>query len=260
MADAITTARAFKRKYATFPLTIHAAAGPWCKKHLGRTHYFGKLADPKAARKRYEREWEYIVEGKTPPLETGNEACSLRTLCNAFLASKRNALAAGELSPLSYRDYYRACGLLIDHFGRTRKVESLRPADFESLRAKLAPKYGVTTLLGWVNRIRVVLKYASDQRLIPQPVHYGQSFDRPSRKLQRRMRIQAETRQFTATELRQILDALQDDPQLRAMTLLAINAGLGVTDCAELRGAVALVVFVAGLKTGHSFRKPAESP
>jgi integrase len=125
--------------------------------------------------------------------------------------------------------------------------------DFEAFRAKLAAKLGVTALGNEVNRCRVVLNYASDQRLIPAPVHFGQSFDRPSKKARRRVRNESAPRMFTHDELLTILDALDGkpvdvngeqepvnlkaDPQLKAMTLLGLNAGLGVTDCANLNEA-----------------------
>jgi integrase len=244
------------KPYKGFPLTAHRGAKQWCKKHRGHVHYFGPLSDWSTAHKRYEREWPYIVQGLTPPTTPDDEdACTLRTLCNLFLESKRNKIAAGELTELSYRDYYRSCKRLVDHFGANRRVDDLRAIDFEKFRAKLAagekgkPR-GVTTMLNEVNRIRVILKFASDQRLIPQPVHFGQSFDRPSNKARRKARNEAGPRMFAQAELRAILDAIDGkpvnvkgeaepltltaDPQLKAMTLLGLNAGLGVTDCANL--------------------------
>ena len=239
------------KPYKDFPLTPHRAANQWCKKHRGHTHYFGPLDNWQAALKRFEREWSYIIQGLTPPaLADDADACTLRTLCNLFLESKRNKIAAGELTELSYRDYYRACKRLIDHFGADRRVDDLRPVDFEAFRAKMAKRLGVTSLGNEVNRCRVILKYAGDQRLISQPVYFGQSFDRPSKKVQRKARNEAEPRMFTRDELLTILAALggkpvkvkgqakpvtiKADPQLRAMTLLGLNAGLGVTDCGNL--------------------------
>jgi integrase len=240
------------KPYKGFPLTPHRAAKQWVKKHRGDSHYFGPLDNWQAALKRYEREWPYIIQGLTPPTTPDDDdACTLRTLCNLFLESKRNKIAAGELTELSYRDYYRSCKRLIDHFGANRRADDLRPVDFEAFRAKLASKLGVTALRNEVNRGRVILKYASDQRLIPQPVHFGQSFDRPSKKTQRKARNEAGARMFTREELMAILAALDGkpvdvdgvdepvkfvaNPQLKAMALLGLNAGLGATDCANLR-------------------------
>lgn len=238
------------KPYKGFPLTAHAGAKQWCKKFRRTTFYFGPLDDWKAAHKRWEREWPYIVQGLTPPvLADDDDAFTLRTLCNLFLESKRHKLESGELSELTYRDYYRNCKLLCDHFGKTRRVDDLRPADFEKLRAKMARRFAITHLGDEIGRCRGILKYASDQRLIPQPVYFGQSFDRPSKKSQRKARNEAGPRKFERWELLKILDALDGkpvdvdgaevtlkaDPQLRAMTLLGLNAGLGATDCANLK-------------------------
>jgi integrase len=243
------------KPYKEFPLTAHRGAKQWCKKFRGDTYYFGPLSDWTAAHKRFEREWPYIVQGLTPPSWAKDEdACTLRTLCNLFLESKRNKMATGELTELSYRDYYGSCKYLIDHFGADRRVDDLRPVDFEAFRTKLsAGKNGkprnVTTLGNEINRCRVILKYASDQRLISAPVHFGQSFDRPSNKARRKARNEAKPRMFTRGELLTILAALDGKPvhvdgkdvkdkadvQLKAMTLLGLNAGLGVTDCANLK-------------------------
>lgn len=248
-----TKAAASLKPYDGFPLTAHRGANQWCKKLKGKTHYFGPLDNWQAALAAYEYEWPYVIQGLTPPIRVGDEdACTLRTLCNYFLESKRNKVEAGELTPLSYRDYYRASKRLIDHFGADRRVDDLRPVDFEKFRAKLAAALGVTALSNEINRCRIILKYANDQRLISQPVHFGQSFDRPSKKTHRKARNEAGPRMFTRDELLTILDALtgepvavkgQDEPvklkadrQLRAMTLLGLNCALGVTDCANLRG------------------------
>ncbi len=252
MATKSSRSAASLKPYKDFPLTPHRGANQWCKKHRGRVHYFGSLVEWQSALKRFEREWPYIVQGLTPPaLPSDEDACTLRILCNLFLESKRNKIAAGELSDLSYRDYFGACKRLIEHFGADRRVDDLRPVDFEALRAKFATTLGVTALHNEVGRCRVILKYAHDQRLIPQPVHFGQSFDRPSKKAQRKVRNAAGPRMFTRDELVTILDALEGKPvtikgvpdpvtvkadsQLRAMVLLGLNAGLGVTDCANMR-------------------------
>jgi len=162
---------------------------------------------------------------------------------------KRNKIAAGELTELSYRDYYRSCKRLIVHFGADRRVDDLRPVEFELFRAKLATRLAVTALLQEVNRCRVLFKYVSDQHLMLRPVHFSQSFDRPSKKVQRKARNEAGTRKFTRGKLLMILDALDGRPvrvtaeemaltpdrQLKAMALLGLNVALGITDCANLR-------------------------
>jgi len=227
-----------KKPYKDFPLTPHPT-GRWCKKIRGKLHYFGKLSDPQGALEKLNREWPYLSTGRTPPPIDAGGGCTIRDLCNSFLTSKRNKLAAGELSERSFRDYHQTCGRLISYFGGDRRVDDLRPDDFEGLRSKLAERLGVVSLRNEVNRCRVVFKYACDQRLIPQPVNYGQSFDRPSAKMLRKARNEAGPRLFEADELRRILEVT--DPIMRAMVLLGVNGGFGNTDVASLpRSAVDL--------------------
>ena len=101
-----------------------------------------------------------------------------------------------------------------------------------------------------VNRIRGVFKFAFEltSALIDKPVHYGQSFDRPTRKNLRKERHAGGKKVFTVDELALILRTLDGkpvkvgnkkvhldaDPILKAMVLLALNAGFGNTDIANL--------------------------
>lgn len=174
----------------------------------------------------------------------------MRDLCNAFLTSKRNKLVAGELSPRTFRDYHNTTDLLIDQFGRDRRVDDLRPDDFERLRKRLAERFGAVSLKGTINMVRIVFKFAHDQRLIDESVSYCQSFARPSAKALRKARNEAGPRLFERQELLTLLDALDGkpievegkeepvtltaDPTLKAMLLLGVNCGFGNTDVASL--------------------------
>lgn len=231
-----------KKPYPAYPLTAHTHTGRWCKRFKPpgaaktKTYYFGSLDDWKAALEKYQREWPYIIEGKTPPRDD-EDAYTIRTLCNLFLRSKRLKREARELSDRSYHDYYRSCAQLVDHYcpGATdRRVDDLRPADFEDLRAAMAQRLGPVSLGNEINRIKIILKFAIDQRLIDRPVHFGQSFARPSRKVLRRARNKQGAKTFSRDELRKILDATAGNAQLHAMILLGINGGLGNSDCANL--------------------------
>ncbi len=93
------------KPYAGFPLTPHPS-GRWCKKIRGKLVYFGKLDSPGAALERFNRDWPYLKDGRTPPpIDTG-DGCTVGLLCNAFLASKRSQLESGELSARSFQDYF----------------------------------------------------------------------------------------------------------------------------------------------------------
>ena len=223
-----------KKPYGSFPLFPHLT-GRWTKKIRGKFHYFGStIDDPKGekALEQLNREWPFLSNGRTPPPADTGDGCTLRMLCNSFLTSKKNKLDAGELSERSFADYHRICDMLIQHFGRDCRVDDLRQDDFEGFRKGLANRLGVVTLRNTINRCRVVFKYSHDQRLIDQPVNYGQSFNRPSAKVLRKARNEAGPRMFEVGELHQILDAA--DPVARAMVLLGCNAGFGNTDIASL--------------------------
>jgi integrase len=245
------------KPYEGFPLTPHPS-GRWCKKIRGKLHYFGKLDDPNAALERLNREWPYLSDGRIPPeIDTG-EGCTVRLLCNTFLTSKQLKFETGELSPRSFRDYFNTCAILVDQLGTDRRIDDLRPDEFEAFRKTLASTRGLVALKNEINRCRVVLKYAFDQRLIDRPVHFGQSFDRPSTKSLRKARHELGRKMFTFDEVTQILNALDGksvavprkqesitptaDPAVKAMVLLGLNAGFGNTDVATLpQSAVDLV-------------------
>jgi hypothetical protein len=86
------------KPYPGFPFTPHPT-GRWCKKILGKLHYFGKIGDPDAALELFNREWPYPKDGRTPPTVDMADCCTVDLLCNAFLNNKRGKLDSGELSP-----------------------------------------------------------------------------------------------------------------------------------------------------------------
>lgn len=238
------------KPYADFPLFPHAT-GRWAKKIRQKLHYFGKIADdPRgaAALERLNREWPYLSEGRTPPPLDIGDICTVRTLCNSFLSSKLNKVESGELSERSFRDYHNTTDLLIEQIGMDRRVDDLRTDDFERLRKSLAVRLAPVSLKNEINRCRIVFKHAHDQRLIKEPVNYGQSFDRPTAKMIRKARNEAGPNLFERDELLTILSALDGghakpnaDATVKAMVLLGLNCGFGNTDVATLpRSAVDL--------------------
>lgn len=174
----------------------------------------------------------YLKNGRTPQPVDAGDGCTIRLLCNAFLTSKRNRIDAGELSPRSFEDYYQVCELLIEHFGKDRSVDDLRPEDFARLRRAMAKRWGPVRLKNTITRVRMVFKFAFDERLIKQSVIYGQSFATPSARTLRKSRNEAGQRMFESEELRRILDGA--DPVIKGMTLLGVNCGFGNTDVSSL--------------------------
>lgn len=226
-----TVSAATLKPYATFPLTPHAGAGQWCKKHRGKLYYFGVLADWQAALAEYDRTWPYIITGRAPPAADG-DGVSVAGLCDAFLNAKLDALHAGEITPRTFAEYHKTTDRIVSAFGKTRAVEGLTPEDFGALRAKLSETRGPTSLANEIQRCRVAFKYAADNRLVDRPLHFGSSFDKPSAKSIRRARAAKVPQFFTADELRRIIKAA--DPTLRAMILIGVNCAYGAADVASL--------------------------
>ncbi len=192
----------------------------------------------------YEQQRADLFAGREPQ-PADNVAFTLKDLCNKFLLSKHNKIESGELSRDTFSDYQQTCDSLIDHFGKSQRIDELRPEDFEALRKKLAKRYSVVSLKNEINRCRIVFKFAHDQGHVARRVNYGQSFDKPALRTLRKARNEAGPRLFTADEVQSIIKAA--DPFTKAMTLLGINGGLGNTDVANLP--ISAIDFASGWLT-----------
>ncbi len=223
------------KPYAGFPMFAHQGSGQWAKKIRGRLIYFGSYRNDREgveALKTFNHEWPHVKEGRTPPPVDVSNGCTLKSLVNSFLESKEDQLNAGDLSPRTFRDYYKTCEGLITEFRSERLVTDLRPDDFRQFRAKLAKRFGVVSLKNEINRVSIVFNYAHDNNLIPTPVSYGQNFDRPSAKALRRDKNEGGVKLFERDEVHRLLGAA--DIQIQAMILLGINCGFGNTDIGSL--------------------------
>ncbi len=237
------------KPYEGFPMHAHAS-GQWAKKIRGKLYYFGVWADPDAALERLNHELPHLKDGRTPPPADALAGCTLRHLCNEFLAVQEDKVSTRELSPRSFQDYYKTCEMLIKQFGKDRMVDDIKSASFQKFRTKLARKYSVVSLRNMITRCRTVFIFAFNHELIDKPVTYGASFDKPSAKSIRRSRNEGGGKIFTREEALKILDYLEGkhvavpgeskkvaakpDPVMHAMVLLGLNCGFGNTDCASL--------------------------
>jgi integrase len=221
------------KPYPEFPLFPHATKR-WAKKIRGKLHYFGPWDDPDAALAKYLEQKDALHAGQKP--REDEEALTVKRLANAFLNHKKDLLDAGELSPRTWAQYEETCVLLVKHLGKQRLVSDLGPDDFAALRRRLAKRWQSSTLGNFIQRVRVVFKYAADNDLIDRPVRYGQGFKRPTKKTLRRQKAWQQAQQghklFTREEIHRLLGAAS--VPLRAMILLGINAGLGNADCGRL--------------------------
>jgi integrase len=218
------------KPYPDFPLFPHATRR-WAKKIRGRLCYFGKWDDPQAALDKYLEQKDDLYAGRRP--REDKEGFTIADLCDHFLNWKDQLVRSGELSSRTRLDCGNTTDLIIAHFGKTRLVSDVRMEDFAALRDKLAKKWGPVRLGNVVQQVRSVFKFAFDAEHINTPIRFGPGFKKPSKKTLRMERARKGKKLFRKEEILRMLDAAGE--QLRAMILLAINAGLGNADCSNLR-------------------------
>jgi integrase len=215
-----------------FPLFPHAS-GRWAKKVGGKFAYFGKIADDpqgKAALELWIQRKDDLLAGRTP--RTKREGLTIKELANHFLRAKKALVDGNEITPRTFAELYATCERLGKAFGWDRLVDDIAADDFEHLRRAIAKAWGPVRLGNEVQRVRSVFKYGFEAGLIQQPVRYGPTFKKPSRKVLRLSRARKGPRMLEATELRQLLD--RATVPMRAMILLGLNCGFGNADVATL--------------------------
>jgi integrase len=231
-----------KKPYPDFPLTPHAS-GAWQKKIRGKIHYFGRWAKReggklvrvegdgwKEALDEYKAVADDLHAGRTPRVQ--GDALTVADLCNRFLTAKLRQREAGEIGVRMFGDYKAATDRLVAAFGKTRLVDDLAADDFEALRDDLAKQYGPARLCCEIQRVRTLFRYAYESGLIDRPVRFGPQFKEPAASVLRRHRAANGEKMFEAAQLRTLLQAAP--VTLKAMLLLAVNAGFGNHDCATL--------------------------
>ncbi|HEY2841008.1 MAG TPA: tyrosine-type recombinase/integrase [Pirellulales bacterium] len=218
---------------ADFPLFKHTR-GYWCKKVRGKQHSFGRIADDpegKAALDQWLDQKDELLAGRTPRAKLV-DGVTVKDVANHFLTAKKRSLEADELSARTFADYHDTCERVIEAMGKNRLAIDLAAGDFDAYREKLAKAWGPVRLGNEVQRVRTLFKHAFEADLIERPIKFGPAFKKPSRKVMRLSRAQKGERLFEVAQLRKLLaDA---SPQVKAMILLAINAGLGNSDCGQL--------------------------
>jgi len=215
-----------------FPLYAHNAR-QWAKRIRGRVHYFGPWSDPEGALAKYLKQKDDLHAGRKP---SDGKGLTVGKLVDKFLAAKKSRTEEGRveerISPRTLNDYDRICGKVKDVLGQS-PLASIVPDDLAKLRAAFAKTHGLVALGKDIGVTRMLFKYALDKRLIARPIDFGvNEFKRPERRALRKQRRENGKRMFEADEIRRIID--KAGIQLRAMTYLGINCGLGNNDCAML--------------------------
>jgi integrase len=151
---------------------------------------------------------------------------------NKFLAAKEEAIETKELTRESWNDYRDSASRVKRVLGENTPVQVLHQNDFARLRADIARTNGLVSLGNEVGRIRVIFNWGWKTKMLAQQPDYGLSFAKPTKKALRIHRANKPKKLYQVQEMRKLIYAAK--PQLKAMALLAINCGLGNTDCARL--------------------------
>ena len=218
------------KPYKSFPLTPHKT-GQFCNKIRGKTHYFGTIADPEAALRRYHEHARGLHAGKIDRVDRTGEL-TIAELANQFLGASERRRANGDIEAGTVVSCCRDCELLVEHRGRDHTVPSVTQRDMADFRDFLGRGVIATTLDNRGGNARSIFKFAYDQELIDRPVRFGAELTRPEKRLLLRARAEAGRMHFRASEIRRGLDAAP--PLLWAMVVLGINCWLGNTDVGNL--------------------------
>jgi integrase len=219
-----------KKPRGSYPLTPHRN-GQYCKKILGKIHYFGTVDDPDKALANYHRNCEGLHSGQISSVPKKLGAITLRELANEFLnvaAAKRDA---DRLAKRTFADYHRVCSLVIGELGCDFPVAAVTRERLGALHRRLSDGVSATTSDGRIGIARSLFKFAFDEELIEQPLRL-KALARPERRVLRVDQAKRGRRHFFANEIRAFLGSAS--APLRAMILLGINCGLGNTDIAKL--------------------------
>jgi len=218
-----------KKPYKDFPLFAHAT-GRWAKKITGKMYYFGSWDDPQAALRKYLEQRDDLHAGRRP--QASAVGLTLVNLVNRFLTAKMQRVDSGELRQRTFSDLKSTCDTVLRVIGKRIEVNSLRPDDFEKLRADLASRLGPQRLTSEIKRVRSLFAYAKRNDLIEKDVKYGASFDRPNRRTMRLHRQASGKNIFTAEEIHKLLE--QANTTMQAAILLGINCGMGSADLGQM--------------------------
>jgi len=153
-------------------------------------------------------------------------------LCNGFLTAKTRKLDAGELSVSTLAEYRHTTDWIVAQFKKDRLVNNLASDDFAALRANIAKRWGPVRSGNEITRVKSVFKFGLDNGLIDRPVRFGSEFKKPSKAVLRKCKAASGGNMMEADELRRLLDSAS--VQVKAMLLMGLNCGFGLTDCAKL--------------------------
>jgi integrase len=213
-----------------FPLFPHDC-GQWAKKVRGKLHYFGVWDHPLAAEKEWERQKLALLEGRDPDESIVGD--SVGWLCDAFMDAKQVRLDRGELAKNTLDEYHAMCKTIAGHFGKGRRLDSLRPADFDRYRSTLPDTWGPTTINNHLRLVRVLFKYANDIEATEREIRYKLGLTSVPKPVVRKHQQKQHAKEFTVAEVWSLYNAAAQP--MKAFILLGLNAAYGTADIGRLR-------------------------
>ena len=223
-------------------MTWHPS-GQWCKRaptdakggNAGRLFYFGN--DAKTALRRWRREWAAILAGEDRPVRTRlmRGGTSVAELADAYTHAQAVRARNGEIRPTTAAAVRRVAGWLVEGLG-DRPVSTLGPNDFR----ELAGSFGGRSPHHRARHVaitRSLFRWGHAYADLPLP-EFGPDFRGPSTKAWRTYRRErlAIPQTYAPEEVRSLIAAA--GPTMRAVVLLAMNAGFGAGDLAAVPRAV----------------------
>ncbi|MDB5294942.1 MAG: Phage integrase family protein [Phycisphaerales bacterium] len=202
------------------------------------TKYFGSWDDPEGADREYARWVEAQRAGV--PVVTDPSEITLAEVADRFISFQEGRYNAGEIEEGQFKAYQEACvdNLLLILGGTTRVVE-MTGHDLERFRKVIRGRVGGHQTTKFLGNVKAMLRWAHEQvrpPLISVPLHRDNALRRVGAKEIRREQRERHQKHgkpyFKASEVRVILERATNP--LRAMVLLAVNAGLGQRDIGEL--------------------------
>ena len=226
------------KPYPEFPLTPHRS-GRWRKIYKGKPYWFGRVEDGHAdAFKAYEHAWPYIIAGKpVPPMPGGDPSIvadyqTLGDSIDVFLESARDKCSMGEMSPEQLTSYAQTAKLLTKAIDRNRDIDSIGPDDFRIMRRELAKGRKLQTLKNHVTRARTMFNWIAASDMMQAQLVFGPDFTTPKKIHLSKEKANSVDKAYTVAEARKLLKKASG--QMRAMLLLALNAGYKNTDLSNL--------------------------
>jgi hypothetical protein len=161
------------------------------------------------------------------------DGLTMAGLCDRFRTAKLRKLETGEIGQRIFQEYEQIGWEIVRAFGANRLVDDLAADDFEALRASMTRKWGPVRLSNAITRVRSVFKCGTDNGLIERAVRYGSEFKKPGKSVLRRHRAKTREKMIEDADLRKLIDTA--DIPLKAMILLGLNCGLGITIAPRFR-------------------------